>query len=154
MTFKDLKTGYPIHLLDRNSLTYNQAKVMAIGMPHTDRQSFSKMLVDITIQNNDGKQNTYSVAETESIAYANNLLITTDKEFVINEVRAINTQAEETLSKVDELKSKVNSCKNLLAELDTSYKDKQETEKRFRTIEEKMDKILSAISKGITNTKF
>lgn len=154
MTFKDLKTGYPIHLLDRNSLTYNQAKVMAIGMPHTDRQSFSKMLVDITIQNNDGKQNTYSVAETESIAYANNLLITTDKEFVINEVRAINAQAEETLSKVDELKSKVNSCKGLLAELDTSYKDKQETEKRFRTIEEKMDKILSAISKGITNTKF
>lgn len=154
MTFKDLKTGYPIHLLDRNSLTYNQAKVMAIGMPHTDRQSFTKMLVDITIQNNDGKQNTYSVAETESIAYANNLLITTDKEFVINEVRAINAQAEETLSKVDELKSKVNSCKSLLAELDTSYKDKQETEKRFRTIEEKMDKILSAISKGITNTKF
>lgn len=153
MTFKDLKSGYPIYLLDRSNLAYNQAKVMATGMPHTDRQSFAKMLVDITIQSNDGKQNTYSVVENESIAYAGSLLLTTDKEFIINEVRAINAQSEETLSKVEELKSKVSTCKNLLAELDTSYKDKQETEKRFQSIEEKMDKILSAISKGLTNTR-
>jgi 2',3'-cyclic-nucleotide 2'-phosphodiesterase (5'-nucleotidase family) len=158
MTFRDLKSGYPVYLLDRTALKYEQGKVMAVGAPHADLQSgsYGKMLVDVTIQT-DGKQNTYSVSDTEQTAYAGSLLITCSKECMINEVRAINTQAEEALSKVAEMQQKVASCKALLEELDTTFKDKQETEKRFRKIDErfsgmedKMDKILAAINK----TKF
>lgn len=158
MTFRDLKSGYPVYLLDRIALKYEQGKVMAVGAPHADLQSgsYGKMLVDITIQT-DGKQNTYSVSDTEQTAYAGSLLITYSKECVINEVRAINTQAEEALSKVAEMQQKVASCKALLEELDTTFKDKQEFEKRFLKIDErfsgmedKMDKILAAINK----TKF
>ena len=154
MTFKDLKSGYPIYLLDRNSLRYEQSKVMSVSMPHADVQSgnFGKMLIDVTIQT-EGKQNTYSVSDTEHTAYAGSLLITCNKECVTNEVRAINAQAEETLAKVEEMQKKVASCKTLLEELDTTFKDKQETEKRFRKIDErfsgmedKMDKILSAVN--------
>lgn len=103
MTFKDLKSGYPIYLLDRTALKYEQGKVMAVGLPHADVQpgNFGKMLVDVTIQAKDGKQNTYSVSDTEQTAYAGNLLITCNKECVVNEVRAINAQAEETLAKVE-----------------------------------------------------
>ena len=66
MTFKDLKSGYPIYLLDRTALRYEQGKVMAVGMPHADLQTsnFGKMLIDVTIQT-DGKQNTYSVSENK-----------------------------------------------------------------------------------------
>lgn len=158
MTFRDLKSGYPVYLLDRTALKYEQGKVMAVGAPHADLQSgsYGKMLVDVTIQT-EGKQNTYSVSDTEQTAYAGSLLITCSKECVTNEVRAINTQAEEALSKVTEMQQKVASCKALLEELDTTFKDKQETEKRFRKIDErfsgmedKMDKILAAINK----TKF
>ncbi len=159
MTFKDLKSGYPIYLLDRTALKYEQGKVMAVSAPHTDMQpgNFGKMLVDVTIQTKDGKQNTYSVSDTEQTAYAGSLLITSNKECVVNEVRAINAQAEETLAKVAEMKKIVEGCKTLLAELDTTFKDKQETEKRFQKIDErfsgmedKMDRILSAIN----NSKF
>ena len=158
MTFRDLKSGYPVYLLDRTALKYEQGKVMAVGAPHADLQSgsYGKMLVDVTIQT-DGKQNTYSVSDTEQTAYAGSLLITCSKECMINEVRAINTQAEEALSKVAEMQQKVASYKALLEELDTTFKDKQETEKRFLKIDErfsgmenKMDKILAAINK----TKF
>ena len=60
MTFKDLKSGYPIYLLDRTALKYEQGKVMAVGLPHADVQpgNFGKMLIDVTIQAKDGKQNT------------------------------------------------------------------------------------------------
>lgn len=162
MTFRDLKSGYPVYLLDRTALKYEQGKVMAISSPHADVQpgNYGKMLVDITIQA-DGKQNTYSVSDTEQTAYAGTLLITCNKECVVNEVRAINSQAEESLAKVGEMQQKVASCKALLEELDTTFKDKQETEKRFRKIDErfsgmedKMDKILSAISKNMNNSKF
>lgn len=156
MTFKDLKSGYPIYLLDRTALRYEQGKVMAVGMPHADLQTgnFGKMLIDVTIQA-DGKQNTYSVSDTEKTAYAGSLLIACEKEYVINEVRAINAQAEETLAKVEASQKTVANCKALLEELDTTFKDKQETERRFLKLEErfggiedKMDKLLSAIGKN------
>lgn len=156
MTFKDLKSGYPVYLLDRTTLKYDQGKVMAVSPPHTDMQvgNFGKMLVDVTIQA-DGKQNTYSVSDTEQTAYAGTLLISCAKECVVNEVRAINAQAEETLAKVAEMQKVTAGCKALLEELDTTFRDKQETEKRFQKIDErfsgmedKMDKILSAINKS------
>jgi len=155
MTFKDLKSGYPIYLLDRTALKYEQGKVMAVSPPHADVQpgNYGKMLVDVSIQTKEGKQNTYSVSDTEQTAYAGSLLITCNKECVVNEVRAINAQAEEILAKVADTQNIVASCKALLEELDTTFKDKQETEKRFQKIDEKftamegkMDKILSAIN--------
>lgn len=160
MTFKDLKSGYPIFLLDRTALRYEQGKVMAVGMPHADLQAgnFGKMLIDVTIQT-DGKQNIYSVSDTERTAYAGSLLITCDKECVVNEVRAINAQAEETLAKVETARKTTADCKALLEELDTTYKDKQETERRFQKLEErfggiedKMDRLLSAMGKGGRNS--
>lgn len=156
MTFKELKSGYPVYLLDRTALRYEQGKVMAVGMPHADVQpgNYGKMLVDITIQTGD-KRNTYSVNDAEQTAYAGSLLIATSKDCVANEVRAVNAQAEETLAKVGEAQQTVASCKALLEELDTSFKEKQATEKRFEKIderfcsmEEKMDRILSAINKN------
>lgn len=144
MTFKELKSGYPLFLFDRSTMRYEQAKVMSVGMPRADLTvgNYGKMLVDVTIQTTDGKQNTYSVADTERSAYAGTLMLTTDKECVGNEVRAILAQSEETLSKIEETKKVAEGCRRLLEELDTTFKEKQATESRFRKIEEKMDKIL------------
>ena len=132
-------------------MKYEQGKVMAVSPPHADVQpgNYGKMLVDISIQTAGGKQDTYSVSDTERTAYAGTLLLTCDKECAINEVRAIKAQAEQALAKVAEEQKTVGACKLLLEELDTAYKDKQETEQRFKKIDErfsgmetKMDRIL------------
>lgn len=148
MTFRELKSGYPIHLLDRTALIYRQGKVMSVGIPHADLQpgNYGKMLVDVCIQTPDGKSNTYSVCDTEQTAYAGNLLLSCSKECITNEVRAIKTQTEDALAKVADAQKTIDNCKALLEELDTAYKDRQETEKRFQTIEDKMDRILTAIN--------
>lgn len=150
MTFRELKSGYPVHLLDRTALIYRQGKVMSVGIPHADLQpgNYGKMLVDVCIQTPDGKSNTYSVCDTEQTAYAGNLLLSCSKECVTNEVRAIKAQTEDALAKVADAQKTIDNCKALLEELDTAYKDRQETEKRFQTIEEKMDRILSAINRN------
>lgn len=150
MTFRELKSGYPVHLLDRTALIYRQGKVMSVGIPHADLQpgNYGKMLVDVCIQTPDGKSNTYSVCDTEQTAYAGNLLLSCSKECITNEVRAIKTQTEDALAKVADAQKTIDNCKTLLEELDTAYKNRQETEKRFQTIEEKMDRILSAINRN------
>lgn len=155
MIFKDLKNGYPVYLLDRTALRYEQGKVTATGMPHADLQpgNYGRMIVDVTVRTDDGKQSTYAVSDGEQTAYAGSLMIACTKECVVNEVRAIKAQADEAIAKVDEMRKMSDGCGRLLEELDTDFKDRQATEKRFRKIderfgsmEEKMDRILAAIS--------
>lgn len=139
MMFKELKSGYPIYLFDRASLKYEQAKVMNVQPNY--QTNFGKMEVNITIQTKDGSQNTYSVADTEQLAYANTLLITTNKDCVINEVNALKSTSEEVLNKVDEHKRIVEECGKLLSEIDTSFRDQQRTNERLDNLENKLDKI-------------
>ena len=95
MTFRDLKSVYPVYLLDRTALKYEQGKVMSVSSPHADTMpgNYGKLLVDITIQA-DGKQNTYSVTDTEQTAYAETLLVTCNKECMVNEVNVLKSNSE------------------------------------------------------------
>lgn len=141
MMFKDLKSGYPIYLFDRASIQYEQAKVMSVQQNFAP-SNFGKMEVNITVQTKDGKQNTYSVVDTEQSAYANTLLLTTSKDYVINEVNALKTNSEDALNRVDEHKRIVDECDKLLSEIDTSFRDKL----RLTTLEDLMREVLKKIN--------
>ena len=154
MIFKEIKSGGAVYLFDRTTLKYEQGVVKAVGLPHADVQpgNYGKMLVDITVQMEDGRRNTYSVNDSERTAYAGSLLIACDKESVIDEVRATKTQAEELVANIDGTRNTIERCKALLEELDDTFKDKRETERRFEKIdekfscmEEKIDRLLVAI---------
>ena len=144
MTFKDLKSGYPVYLLDRTALRYEQGKVMAVQQNFSPA-TFGKMEVNVTIQTRDGKQNIYSVADTEQMAYAGTLLITTNKECIINEITILKSNSEEILGKMDEHKKTVESCTNLLAELDTTFRDQQKTNDRLDQMESKLEEIYNFV---------
>ncbi len=144
MTFKDLKSGYPIYLLDRTALKYEQAKVMNVQGNFTPT-TFGKMEVNVTVQTADGKQNTYSVTDTEQTAYAGTLLLATSKDCVINEVNALKSNSEEVLAKVEEHKRIVEVCGKLLAELDTAFRDQQRTNERLDKMECKLDEIFKFV---------
>lgn len=154
MIFKETKSGGAVYLFDRTTLKYEQGVVKAVGLPHADVQpgSYGKMLVDITVQTVDGRRNTYSVSDCERTAYAGNLLIACEKESIVDEVRAVKTQAEELIANIDGTRKTIERCKVILEELDDTFKDKRETERRFEKIdekfscmEEKIDRLLAAI---------
>ena len=144
MLFKELKGNYPIYLLDRATLSFEQAKVMNV-QPNYQSVNMNRIEVNVTIQNKEGKQNTYAVADSEQSAYAGNLFISTSKDCIINEVNALKNASEEVLSKVDEHKQTVEKCKNLLAELDTSFRDQQKTNERLDQMESKLDEIFKFV---------
>ncbi len=142
--FKELKSGYPIYLFDRASLHYEQGKVMNVQQ-NFNPTTFGKMEVNVTVQTGDGKQNTYSVTDTEQTAYAGTLLLATSKECVVNEVSALKSNSEEVLAKVDEHKRIVEECGKLLAELDTTFRDQQKTNERLDQMESKLDEIFKFV---------
>ena len=144
MLFKELKGNYPIFLLDRATLKFEQAKVMNV-QPNYQSVNMNRIEVNVTIQNKEGKQNTYAVADSEQSAYAGNLFISTSKDCIINEVNALKNASEEVLSKVDEHKQTVEKCKELLAELDTAFRDQQKTNERLDQMENKLDEIFKFV---------
>lgn len=144
MLFKELKGNYPIFLLDRATLSFEQARVMNV-QPNYQSVNMNRIEVNVTIQNKEGKQNTYAVADSEQSAYAGNLFISTSKDSIINEVNALKNASEEVLSKVEEHKQTVEKCKNLLAELDTTFRDQQKTNERLDQMENKLDEIFKFV---------
>lgn len=137
MLFKDLKTGYPIFILDRNEIKVSQGKVVNVGLPHLDTHygSTAEMVVDLTIEN-DGQTKTFSFKDGTEVGYINNLVISAGREGILREVEAIKVQAEQALSQVETNRQNLDKCTVILSDFNPAFKKEKETEERFQKLEQ------------------
>lgn len=142
MTFKELKQGYPVYILDKEKLTVKQGKVVNASFPRIDTQSTGRqMVVDITLEQ-DGKNAVYTMPEDSAVVYANNLVLSTEQHCLAVEVEKMKADAERILATVDAQKGIIEVADDLLAQLNPSFKEKRETEQRFEKIETRLDKLI------------
>ena len=149
MQFKDIKQNYPVYIFNKQDLCISQGKVTAVSFPRIDmnpKSAKTEMVVDITIDI-DGKTATYTIPESLCVTYAGNLVLSTDKPGLTNEIEALRNQAEQVLASVDRQKEILSKSTTLLAELNPMYKEKQETEKRFTAIEDSISRMESLMQK-------
>lgn len=147
MNFRDIRQNSTVYLLDKASMGFEEAKVEAVGMPHfaapqVGQTAPTGQVVDVTI-----KGVPYVVACDNSIAYSDKVVFATDKSSLLPEVKRLKGEAEALLAGVDKAKETVAKCDGLLCELDTAFKEKQETDKRMGAMEEKIS-ALSDMLKG------
>lgn len=148
MTFRDIRINSTVYLLDKASMGFEEAKVEAVGMPHFASPQVGQtaaptgQVVDVTI-----KGVPYVVACDNSVAYSDKVVFATDKSSLLPEVKRLKGEAEALLAGVDKAKETVAKCDGLLCELDTAFKEKQETDKRMGAMEEKIS-ALSDMLKG------
>jgi len=152
MNFKELKPNYPIHILDKNEgVKYVLGKVLNVGQPRYDMTtqqapgsmpnfSMPPMKVDVTIEA-DGKTKTYVFDENSATVSVGNVLFSTDKEGIVRELDATIAHCEQYLSEEERVKKDLEESKALKGQLDTTYKDKQETDKRFEKIEKNQEEM-------------
>lgn len=147
MTFKELRTNNAIHILDKSDgVVYCQGKVLNVSQPRIDAQQMAtpgtmqmpQMVVDVTIEAN-GKTATYKFADSASVAGVGNTLFSTDKEGVIREVDATIAHCEQYFADKERMEKDYEESKKLKGELDTAYKERQETETRFGKIEKQQE---------------
>lgn len=149
MTFKEIKQGHTVYILDKERLTLSEGRVTQAA-PHlggtlgTYTQAQGQLMVDVTIEA-DGKAQTYTIPETLAVTFANNIVLATTQQGLSGEVQRMKSEAERILASVDRQKEIVNKAGGLLAELNPQYKEKQETERRFGKIEESVNGIQSMI---------
>lgn len=149
MLFKDLKNGCPVFIFDRDKIEFKEANVLNISTPYFDSHfgNPTEMVVDIAI---DGFQVPYTFKDGTDIGYVNNLVISPDREKVLKEVEVLKLQSEQALSRMDTHKSNIDKCSNILSEYSQSFKEKKETEERFRKLESSVGELKDMI-KGLAN---
>jgi hypothetical protein len=86
------------------------------------------------------------------------MMVATEKEAIVKELHATLKSSENYITEaeknVPKQKKRVKECKALIAQLDTAFMEKQQTEERFSKIEEaqreqgcKLDQILNLLSR-------
>lgn len=143
MQFKDIKQNYPVYILDKQNVKFTQGKVLSVSFPHMDNSnpmSMGKTVVDVVIEA-EGKSATYAIPESMNVAYAGELVISTDRDGIIREVEALKNNSEQYLKGVDKTREVLEKSKSLLAELNPEIKAKQENEQRLSNLENTIKNI-------------
>lgn len=149
MSFKELKQGYPVYILDRDKFAVSQGKVTSVSFPRVDTMPTGRqMVVDVVIESGSTTA-TYTMPEDSSVVYANSLVLSTDQQCLAHEVEKMKSESEQLLATVDRHRDIIKRADDLLAQLNPSFKEKRETEQRFEQIEShvqgmstKLDRIL------------
>jgi len=162
MLFKDIKQNYPVYILDKAEMTFQQGKVVSVSLPRMNMQNNTPtafgqlpqtvMLVDVTIETS-GRTATYSIPENLSVTYAGNLVLSTDKDGISREVEAAKNSAEQALKQVEQQRKIVERSTALLSELNPVYREKKETEERFSKIETSVSEMKNMLAGFIKEFK-
>lgn len=152
MTFKELKQGYNIYILDKDCMCVKQAKVISVSAPHIDKKTFeigAALVVDVMLDI-DGVGGTYTFKEDTETGYAQQTVITTDKQNILREVEVIKSQTEDALSQVDAHRERLQKCNDILSEYNPAIKEKRAIDERFGKLESSMDELKDMLSGLLT----
>ena len=136
MLLKDCQKGYPIFILNRADITATQGKIIDVSRPHFDSRNPSNttMVIDVTVDI-DGKQTSFVMPESASIAYTDNLVLSCDRSDILHEVEAICSRNEEELKQTTLRQQTVQKCHTIIEEWNPAVKQQRETEERMTKIE-------------------
>lgn len=161
MLFKDLKPGYPVYILQKGEgLKAAQGKTVNVSQPYFQTPSLGQVttnqttqrVIDVTVES-EGKTNTYSIPETLSVTYANNLVLSTDREGILRDVEAMKNQSEEVLRSVDKHQLIISSCEKILEEWNPAFAEKREQEKRISGLETEVKGLSKMLADFINEFK-
>lgn len=155
MQFKDIKQNQTIFILDKQEFTVVQGKATSVGFsrvgtnPSTGK---TEMLIDITVEH-DGKTGNYAVPENLSIAYAGNLIMTPNQADIVAEIKSAQHASDQYFAAEPHHRKVRDKAPGLLADMDPAYKEKQQTEQRFKTIETTVQDMKAMLSDFISEFK-
>lgn len=154
--FRDIKQNYPVHILDKQEFEIYTGKATAVSFPKLEinpETSKPEMMVSVTIEAG-GKTATYAIPENLSVSFAGNLVFATEKHLLLNEAKAVKANAEQIIAAAPKAQKIIDKSSTIFAELDSTFKERQETEQRFSKIEGSISEMKEMISNFIKKFEY
>lgn len=160
MLFKELRQGYPLYIINSQTAEVGTGTVTSVGQPHVTQDKKKlyngqlQMVIDVTA-NFGGSVQTIEVQDNISQTMSNDglLLITPNKEDVVNGMRMLQTRSEEALRQVQMHQDIKNKCSIWLQNNDPVYQQNAAFEKKLEEMQSIIDKQNSIISQQAADTK-
>ena len=159
MTFKEIKKGFTVYILHKgeDGVKATQGKVIDVIGPHIPPSSMpngqftasqltmmQQMVVDIVVEEN-GAKTSYSIPESLSVTYADNIVISTDREGIVREAQAMFNHSDEIIKAVPLHEKIKKDCTAILESWDNSFKERRENEVRFKKLEDNVNQRIGGI---------
>lgn len=148
--FSDLKKGFQVHTLDTNEVPkYAIGKVVAVSEPRYmqptpgNYQSMQTRVVDLTVEI-DGETKTYTVPESQNVAKAVGITLSTNIESIMNELNAVKRNSEEILESVDLNRRKIEACDKILEDVNPAFKQTREQDRKIAGIESQVKELTNS----------
>lgn len=137
-------------MLDRSNIVCKPCQVVSVSLPRYENKLGQQPLsvVDLTIIA-DGSSKTYVVPDSATKAYADNVIISSEKDSVIAEIRAIKQSSDNIINSIEKHREISEKCNTMLLELDTEFKTKKETDERITNIESKIENLTKLIQERL-----
>lgn len=136
-----------MHTLDTNEVPkYAIGKVVAVSEPRYMPPSpgnYAPMqgrVVDLTVEV-DGETKTYTVPESQNVAKAMGITLSTGIEAVMNELNAIKRNSQEILDSVGFNKKKIEVCDQIMEDINPAFKQTREQDKKIAGIESQVREL-------------
>lgn len=147
MLFKELKQGYPLYILNMNTMEVGAGTVTFVGQPHVtqDKKKIAKgqlqMVIDVTA-NFAGTTRTIELTDSlgQTMSDDGTLLITPNQEDIANGMRVVKARCEEYLRNEEHYKEVIKRCDEELPKYDPLYRQSVESENRFSEMQSTIDK--------------
>lgn len=140
MLFKDIQKGSAVFVLDKQEFSTTEGKVLSV-IPRMDidkQTGRSMMVVDVELDI-EGKVDTFTIPEGLAITYARNLVLSTDRVGLVNEVNSICDRARKIIEAAPVQQRILDKAPEVLAILDPQVKERQRIDERFRVLEKSQE---------------
>lgn len=145
--FSDLKKGFQVHTLDTNTVPkYELGKVVAVSEPRYlpsqpgQYQAMQTRVVDLTVELT-GETKTYTVPESQNVAKAMGITLSTSIDPIMNELNAIKNTSQDIINSVDAHRAKIEACESILEDINPAFKQTREQDRKIAGIENKVNDL-------------
>lgn len=133
--------------LDTNTVPkYELGKVVAVSEPRYlppqpgQYQAMQTRVVDLTVELT-GETKTYTVPESQNVAKAMGITLSTSIDPIMNELNAIKNTSQDIINSVDAHRAKIEACESILEDINPAFKQTREQDRKIAGIENKVNDL-------------
>lgn len=117
----------------------NGGDCCANGLPG-QYQAMQTRVVDLTVELT-GETKTYTVPESQNVAKAMGITLSTSIDPIMNELNAIKSTSQDIIDSVDTHRAKIEACESILEDINPAFKQTREQDRKIAGIENKVNDL-------------
>lgn len=106
-------------------------------------QQLQDRVMDLTIEV-DGKSMTYVVPENQNVAMANGITLACSVDPIMNHLNAMKRTSTDIVNSVDKNKEIIEACDSILEDINPTFKQTKDQDRKIKNLEEKVDRMGSS----------